>query len=413
MASAQLRTDRARPTEAPPRTGVLIGGSGLVGGTVLHYFKKGSGGNVHLLSPNSKELSLRVPRDIQSYFERVRPDFIINCAIATIDSDPLLTFEVNCMGAVYLAHAAQELGIPYIHLSSAALMPSGIDLGEEARPPPGPEMPNYARGKLLAELALEHMRETKGLDFTIIRLAVVYGTHDHKIQGFHRLLFSVASGSMPALLTTPGSRHSYTNARKLPDFIAHLLDHRDEFSGETYHFIDPDPVPLAELVLTIKRALGTKRPREIYVPYPLAKLGLALLSRIARLVSRIGVEARPPAERVFLRNFYESQVLSSEKLRRSSYVDPEPDATIFTELQSLLRYYLPRWQHLNLVESRGDHTDEAEDEAERLFRSPERLLASVLAEQERPFLTQCSLDTPRADGESDASGEPPGPAAGS
>ncbi len=393
---------RAAPTAR--RTGVLVGGSGLVGGTLIHHFKGGDRGHVDLLSPNSKELSLRVRSDVQAYFERIRPDFIVNCAIATIDSDPLLTFEVNCMGAVYLAHAAQELGIPYIHLSSAALMPSGVDLGEDARLPPSPEMPNYARGKLLAELALEHMREAKGLDFTIIRLAVVYGTHDHKIQGFHRLLFSIADGSMPALLTTRDSMHSYTNARKLPGFVAHVLDHRDEFSGETYHFIDPAPVRLGELILTIKRMLGSKRPRQVYVPYPLARLGLALLSRIARLISRIGIDARPPAERVFLQNFYESQVLSSEKLRRSSYVDPEPEATIFSELPDLIRYYLPRWRHLNLVESPSRREDEGEDEAETLFRSPERVLASVLAEQERPLLTQCPVESPRAESETARAG---------
>ena len=105
------------------RVGVLVGGSGLVGGTLLHHFKSGRRGDIELVSPNSKELSLRVEHDVQSYFERVRPDFIVNCAIAAIDSDPELTFEVNCLGAMYLARAARDLGVPYIHISSGAVMP--------------------------------------------------------------------------------------------------------------------------------------------------------------------------------------------------------------------------------------------------------------------------------------------------
>lgn len=376
---------------------MLLGGSGLVGGTLLHHFKSMAPAGVSLLAPNSKELSLRVPSDIQAYFERVRPDFIVNCAIASIDADPQLTFEVNCMGAIYLARAAQELGIPYIHISSAALLPSGVDLGEESRLAPGPEMPNYARGKLLAELALEDMQGSRGLDFTVIRLAIVYGAHDHKIQGFHRLLFAIVDGSMPALLTHPEARHSYSNAKKLPHFVTHVLERRDEFTGQTVHFVDPEPVRLGELILTVKRMLGRSSPREVYVPYGVARLGLALLSRIARWVSRIGVEARPPAERVFLRNFYESQVLSSEKLRRSSFVDPDPDATIFTELPALIRYYVSRWEHLNLVEPRRRAVATAggtRSTADAFLRSPERLLASVLADQEQPFLTRCPIGAP-------------------
>ena len=390
-----LRSDGA-PTR-DRRIGVLVGGSGLVGGTLLHHFKTqaaaGGTGRIEILAPNSKELSLRSRSDVQSYFERTRPDFIVNCAIASLGSDSELTFEVNCMGAVYLARAALELGIPYIHISSGAVMPSGRDLSEEARLSLSPQMPNYAKGKLLAELALERMHAQEGLDFTSIRLGIVYGGHDHKIQGFHHLLFAIVGGSMPALLTTRDARHSYSNARKLPLLVEHVLDHREEFTGRAWHFVDSEPVRLAELILTLKRLLGVRRPREIYVPYVIARLAIGLLARLARLVSRIGIEARPPAEAVFLRNFYESQVLSGEKLRRSSFVDPDPEARLFTELPALIDYYLPRWEHLNLVEYRSRRPADrvSPETSEQFARAPEKLLSYVLAEQERPLLQQCPV----------------------
>jgi nucleoside-diphosphate-sugar epimerase len=376
---------------AAQKTGVLIGGSGLIGGTLIHHFKKIDYAEVNLLSPNSKKLSLRVPDDIRSYFERVKPDFIINCAIAAIDSDPQLTYEVTYMGTVCLARAAQELGIPYIHMSSAATMPNGLDLGEEARLKLGPDLPNYAKGKLMAELTLEHMHRTKGLDYTTIRLAIVYGAHDHKIQGFQRLFFSLVDRSMPVLLTSRDSVHSYTNAEKLPDFVSHVLANRSEFSGQTYNFVDPEPVPLGRLILTIKSLLGATTPREMYIPYPIAKGTLGGLARLVRLATRIGIEARLPAELVFLKKFYESQTLSVGKLRRSSFVDADPGATIFTALPKLIRYYVCRWELLNLIEPRGSRACEPHYRAGEFLRAPEQLLAAVLAEQESPFLKQCAL----------------------
>jgi len=107
------------------KTGVLIGGSGLIGGAIVYHFKSRTEGGLGVLAPNSKKLSLRDPDDIRRYFEKAKPAFIINCAIAAIDSNPQLAYEINYLGTIYLAKAALELGIPYIHISSAAVMPAG------------------------------------------------------------------------------------------------------------------------------------------------------------------------------------------------------------------------------------------------------------------------------------------------
>lgn len=358
----------------------------------MHHFKSIDYAKVNLLAPNSKKLSLRVPDDIRAYFERTKPDFIINCAIASLDSDPQLACEINYMGTVYLARAARELGIPYIHISSAATMPAGKDLKEESRIRLSADLPNYAKGKLMAELTLEHMHRTMGLDYTNIRLAIVYGAHDHKIQGFHRLLFSIANRAMPVLLTSRDSVHSYTNAKKLSGFVAHVLANRGEFSGETYNFVDPEPVALDRLVLAIKAMLGLKNPRKIYIPYPLARLSIALLARLVRMVRHIGVEARLPAEIMFLDKFYESQTLSAEKLKNSSFADADPETDIFSELPGLIRYYISRWEHLNLIERSGMFRFDRQERGEEFHRTPEKLYDAVLAEQEAPFLQQCSLE---------------------
>jgi len=385
------------------KTGVLLGGSGLLGGALVYYFKTRADGRFNVLAPNSKKLSLRDPDDIRRYFERAKPAFIINCAIAAIDSDPQLSYEINYQGTVHLAKAAQELCIPYIHLSSAAVMPVGENLSEEHRLPLCPDLPNYTKAKLMAEQTLEHLGRTSGLDYTTIRLGIVYGAHDHKIQGFHRLFFAIVDRSMPVLFTRQEALHSYSSARKLPYFVSHVLDNRAEFSGQTYNFVDPNPVSLSQLILTIKAYLELKTPREIYLPYPVAKFGMGIMARLVRLITRLGIEARMPAELMFLKNFYETQTLSAAKLRDSSFVDPDPEATIFTELPALIEYYVTRWEHLNLIEPFNKEFFDPRKRAEEFLHNPDQLLREIHQESALPFLKQCPL-TSAAQGEKTAQG---------
>ncbi len=252
--------------QSAKKLGIVIGGSGLIGGTLVHYFKTKTPKTIEIRAPSSKKLSIRSAGDIRSYFDEVQPDFLINAAITNLSSNSRLALEVNYLGSIHLAKAAAEHNIPYIHFTTAAALPYGDNLAEHDTLPVTADMNNYAKSKLMTEKSLEHLRETIGLDYTSIRLAIVYGDHDHKIQGFHRLFFSIVEQSMPFLFTSKGIQHSYSNCRKIPFFVHHTLENREEFSGQTYNFIDKDPVELARLILTIKKYLQLKSPKEIYVP---------------------------------------------------------------------------------------------------------------------------------------------------
>lgn len=203
----------------------------LIGGYLMHYFKTNVPEKVEILAPNSKKVSIRESEDIGRYLKAVKPDFIINAAVAPIDSDAHMAFQVNYVGSINLARAAIALNLPYIHISSGATMPLGENLKEEDYLPLTPNLSNYAKSKLMTELTLAHMHKTRGLDYTIARLGVVYGGHDHKIQGIQRLLFSIVDGTMPFMLTNKGAMHSYSYAGKLPYFLHYALEHRNEFSG--------------------------------------------------------------------------------------------------------------------------------------------------------------------------------------
>jgi nucleoside-diphosphate-sugar epimerase len=368
------------------RLGVLIGGSGLIGGTLAHYFKSKTPDDFEIRAPSSKKLSIRNTQDIKSYLQRVQPDFVINTAMAALDSDAQLAFEINYLGTVNMARACCALKIPYIYMSSASTLPSGENLTEEDHLPLDPDLSHYAKSKLMSERTLRDMGNNQGLDYTIIRLAIVYGEHDHKIQGFHRLFFTIADESMPCLFTKKGVRHSYTNANKLPYFVHHVLDHREEFGNETYHFVDRQPVELDDLILTIKSYLELKTPREIYVPYTVIKSGKFFLERLASILNWFGITVRLPPELMFLENFYESQTLCTDKLDSSSFVDPAPRENVYSLLPKLVIYYLTRWGHLNLITTFNEEffgSNELEDD----FRfNPRELLKSIHADSTKPFV---------------------------
>jgi len=359
------------------RQGVVIGGSGLVGGTIVNYFKAKCQEPIEVMAPSSKKLSIREPADIRDYLLAKRPDFVINAAIANINSDEQLSYEVNYLGPLNLARAAIDLQIPYIHVSSAATLELGMNITEEQKKPFATGMSNYSRSKLMAEKTLKHLFQQEGLDYTLVRLAAVYGNHDHKIQGIHRMLFSVADESMPVLFTKKGVLHSYSNCRKLPYFIHHVLNHRQEFSGGEYNFVDKDPVELVDLTMTVKSYLELSLPKEICVPYVLARSGQKGVGLVLKMLRKFGLKAELPSELVFLKQFYVSQTLNSDRLQSSSFVDPFPDETIYSRLPEMILYYIDRWSHQNLISTYNEEVKLDRDFIQTFIHEPEKLMRAA------------------------------------
>jgi len=364
--------------------GVIIGGSGLIGGALVYYFKNRVA-EVEVLAPNSKRLSLDNPGDIRLYFQQYKPAFIVNAAIASINSTAKLAYKVNYQGTLNLAEVALEHNIPYIHISSAATMPAGEKLTEEARLPLGADLPNYSKSKIMAEMSLEHLAKTRGLDYTVLRLAIVYGKHDYKIQGFHRMLFSLADQAMPLLLTRKGAMHSYSNVKKVAPFVHHLLKYRKEFSGQTYNFADPEPVELGYLMLTIKALMNLKRPHSLYLPLSFAKAGKSFISWLIEKLIKLGIEARMPGEIQFLENFYDTQTLAVDKLQKSSYQDPSPADTVFSMLPILIEYYISRWENLNLIHTfNKEFYDSKRHQICEFKNDPGKLLETIHGKTKQP-----------------------------
>ncbi len=359
------------------KRGIILGGSGLIGGGLVHYFNKYCSSRTKVFSPDSKILNLGHRDTIERYIYHLKPDFIINAAIASIDSSPQLCYSINYLGAVHLARIALELHIPYIFISSAATLPAGHTIQEDQQLQLKSGLSNYAKSKLMAELTLKHMQEQQGLDFTGIRLAIVYGIHDHKTQGFQRMLHSIASQTMPFFLTSRGVQHSYSNARKVPFLIRHALEHRDEFTGNIYNFVDPKPVELVHLIRFIKTRLGVKKPRNLFLPLGPARLGAKALNILLKCLSQLGIDAKMPAELMFLNQFYKTQTLDFAKLSTSSFVDPSPKETIYSELEGLIGYYITRWEQHNQLSGSHNPALNSLDDIQQFVSDPGTLLERI------------------------------------
>ncbi len=142
---------------------------------------------------------------------------------------------------------------------------------------------------------------------------------------------------------------------------------------------------LAEVILTIKRYLELSIPKEIYIPYPLAKFGRRSLELLVRALSRIGVEARMPGELMFLENFYKTQTLSPTRLLNSSYRGLQPEVTVYSKLPDMIEYYLTRWEQLNLISSYNREIFDPGHHREVFVNDPQRLLETMKNENLAPF----------------------------
>ena len=152
-----------------------------------------------------------------------------------------------------------------------------------------------------------------------------------------------------------------------------------------FNFVDQKSVALPQLILTIRAFLELKSPKEFYIPFPVAHFGVGVLQKIIKILIKLGIEARMPPELMFLENFYQTQTLSSEKLERSSFTDPSPSETVFTQLPDIIEYYLTRWRHLNLISSYDEEFFDPQKIAEDFLNCPETLLEEIHQQKRQPF----------------------------
>ena len=206
---------------------LIIGASGQLG-TELQILLQSK--NLQFLSPDSQQLDLTSKNSIKNYLSKWRPQIIFDCAAYTnvdaAEQDPgkNLNWQINDLGTLYLAQAAQNLNATLFYLSTDyvfdGLQPTPYQIEDQPNP-----QNEYGKAKLAGE---QHIRRILN-KYYIIRTSWLFGQYGHNfVQTMLHL-----SKSQPEITVVNDQFGRPTWTRTLAEFMVFAWEHALQFG--TYH----------------------------------------------------------------------------------------------------------------------------------------------------------------------------------
>jgi dTDP-4-dehydrorhamnose reductase len=208
---------------------LVTGANGQLGSEIRHI---SANFPFEFIFTGSSELDITNEEAVRDYFEKNSIDVVINCAAYTAvdraETDAVAADKVNHLAVAYLASAAKELQIKFIHISTDYIFD-----GEAFQPYSEDVIPNpqgvYGRTKLAGEQALVEMMVPNSL---VIRTSWVYSVYGNNFvktmrrHGAERSELNVVADQ----IGTP------TNARDLARSILDIVPKLKNSRTELYHF---------------------------------------------------------------------------------------------------------------------------------------------------------------------------------
>lgn len=284
---------------------LVTGGSGFVGGGLLHYLSAQGGYQLHAPLRGKRHV---LPADVQCHqVAGLTPTGDWSQALAGVEvvvhaaarvhvmheqaHDPLTEFRLtNVEGTLQLARQALAAGVRrFIYISSIKVNGETTAPGQPFRADdnPAPQDP-YGISKWEAELALRDLLSGSAMELVIIRPVLIYGPG---VKANFMSLLRVVERGVPLPLARVTSRRSLLSLDNLFDLIRICLDH-PAAANQTFLASDGQDVTLPELLRHIARAMS-KPCRLIPVPVGLMHIFAKLLGRGAtaqRVLSSLQVD---------------------------------------------------------------------------------------------------------------------------
>lgn len=264
---------------------MIIGGDGQLGYDLVRVLSK----NFHVVSITRQQLDITTQQQCKSVISKYKPGVVINCAAfhntEECEANPQKAFDVNAVGAFYVARASSQISATVIYISTNYVFDGTQSVYYED------DYPNpinvYGTSKLAGEL-LTHIG-SKGKSY-IIRTAGLFGINpSRKGYNFVSLMLRKAkSDNVVKVVNTEWS--SITYCLDLASVILQLIKTRSPFG--IYHVVNQGnsswfdianyvfsimkiQTPLVPVTTYSKNSLLLQRPRRtILASNKLRKLGI-------------------------------------------------------------------------------------------------------------------------------------------
>jgi len=184
--------------------------------------------------------------------------------------------KVNVGFTTNLARQARQCKVKrFIYISSIGVHGVTSEQPFSVLDEPAPEEP-YSVSKIEAEIALEKLCQSGGMELVIIRPPLIYGPGAP--GNFGRMVQWLQSG-IPLPLGAVNNLRSLINVDNLVDLIYLCLDH-PAAAGQVLLACDGEDVSTPELLRRLGHAMGIS-PRLVPVPPTLLQLGAAIVGKRA------------------------------------------------------------------------------------------------------------------------------------
>ena len=221
--------------------------------------------------------------------------------------------EVNVDGAVNLCSVCRHHSIRQIIFASSVAVygHAAVDISEEQVPAPDT---HYGGSKLRAEV-VHHEWQVEDPDrraLIIVRPTAIFGEGSH--GNVDLLLRQVASGRF--LMVGQGrNQKSLAYVGNVSEFLAHVLQFRS--GRHVFNYVDKPDLTTAELVTTVRRALGGPASAGVRIPYPVGLFGGLVCDIVSSLTGR-----RLPVSASRIRKFCSTTTYSNNRLLATGFKAP-------------------------------------------------------------------------------------------
>ena len=290
---------------------LVTGASGFVGTEILKHLHA-AGHSIRIVARHPR--SARVQADAARFGAEIHDGNVLASAslpagmkdiaavihlVGIISEVGKNTFEnVHTLGTKNIVTAAKQAGVPrFIHMSALGARPNAPS--------------RYHQSKWAAE---EIVRQS-GLDYTIFRPSIIYGSNDHFVNLFNHI------ARFSPVLPVMGDGRSKLQPIPVADVATCFVRAINEPKsiGQTYDLCGRDVLSFDEILDAILQVIGRKRWK-LHLPLGLARLQAALLEFVfPRLLGKA-----PPLNRDQLLMLQEDNVGNPRPANVLFHLNPTP-----------------------------------------------------------------------------------------